>query len=872
MAGNACQCHDEQDPHHVILAVRGTRLQIAVSHGSMRRMIWLGFSRVGLVQHRRRRVPCLHPHRCRLLCHRGRRSGPRSRSTATRTARSISPCFRRRRWRQRSPRPRSRQGQTAALLARLEPLPTLDNARPAVMRPPSAKPATSGTAMPIAFVAPTGRAVADRPMAPAAIQPGLDLPMQAPQILPAGGDVVLEAELRVRFVDPMVAVAEVGAARGPIATIDPPIAGAWRWNDTREAQFTPAAGRLPGSTKITVTVPAGARSVTNTILDAPVTATFTTPTVTIDSTYPREQMLADAPIALRLNQQVDRDVLAKLLRLTVNKTELPFRAISLDEARPLWLKAPHLRVDFSAIGDLHVILAPDTPWPTGRDGHVTLAGARRRARARASAAPRGRDVSRAPKFELAASRATTRARNRLPGAVSAPATSRTRSRRARTTPNSCARRSPIEDHRGRQRVHSDAAGRRRRPLTSRSAMARRHLGQPFAGPHHLSFETRGPRREYLSAETGLYVLDPRFADPAVDGRRQAIATLRVQLYQRRTRRLLRVRGLRAGARTDAAGHARRRSASTRSARGHGARRASICAGARPRGTRPRDRGRDSGPQRRGGRLDRGHASSASSRASTATRPTRGSATSRRRAFCRRSRARARRSSTDDTLTSRRSRPTRRGTRRSRMLPPVPRRRRPIRLSRDALHDRAARDRTADRLGVRRDVRRCASDRARAQRAVVRDRRSLHVQAGRDGLRQGLGALDDDRRQPRPRAARDAATRSTYALHDASRQQARERHRAADRSGRLRYRGRDPGRTRTSAPRTVSSRRTTQTTRCRSRSRSSARRRTRSTLDRRRHARGRDAAACSASASRCAPRRSTTRAAGCPARASLGRAG
>ena len=88
------------------------------------------------------------------------------------------------------------------------------------------------------------QAVTDEPIVAGASR---SRPLAPPQIC-RSARCSAESEIRVRFDEPMVAVAAVGTAGDPpVATITPAIAGSWRWVDTRVAQFTakaaaPAAG------------------------------------------------------------------------------------------------------------------------------------------------------------------------------------------------------------------------------------------------------------------------------------------------------------------------------------------------------------------------------------------------------------------------------------------------------------------------------------------------------------------------------------------------------------------------------------------------------------------------------------------------------
>ena len=130
---------------------------------------------------------------------------------------------------------------TRALLARLEPLPAIDNAKAPALRAPSPPPPRPGAVQPIAFVAVQGKVAPDAPAHPGVVA----RPLAPPQIAPTG-EVPAESEVRIRFDEPMIAVASVGAVAHPPAKLEPAVAGTWRWLDTRVLQFT--ASRLPQAT------------------------------------------------------------------------------------------------------------------------------------------------------------------------------------------------------------------------------------------------------------------------------------------------------------------------------------------------------------------------------------------------------------------------------------------------------------------------------------------------------------------------------------------------------------------------------------------------------------------------------------------------
>jgi len=425
---------------------------------------------------------------------------------------------------------------TAALFARLESLPSVTPTQAPIMRPPSAPPPKSGNVTSIAFVAPTGRAVADRPIAPHSDQPAA---MDAPEIIPGTGEAVLGAELHVRFADAMVPVAEVGATRAQLATIDPPVAGSWRWDDTHVAVFVPAAGHLPGSTKLTVTVAAGARSIANTFLAAPVTATFTTPPIDMLVLYPRGVLRPDAPIAVHFTQRIDRDAVAKQLRFTVKGVAQPVRVIDVAEARALWKRQPHLEIEDLQLTGNMLVVAPKTAWPSGAEVLVTLAkGATSAEGPIATTRAQVESFHVAPAFELRGISCDSPAprMHAVCPALSWPSLALTNA---------------IE----RSSFRAELVQLEGEPFDDRmlstsdielgelsAAIGASHTvkigdglldiyGQSYAGPHRISFTTTKPHwDEYLAADDGLYVLDPRYQTPLWTVTADAVPSLHVQLY------------------------------------------------------------------------------------------------------------------------------------------------------------------------------------------------------------------------------------------------------------------------------------------------------------------------------------------------------
>ena len=268
------------------------------------------------------------------------------------------------------------EAEASALLQRLEPLPDLSatNAKAPAMRPPSLPPPRAGGVAPIAFVVPTGKPVNDAPVAPGSLPGEAPRVLQPPVILPTG-EVSAESEIRIRFDEPMVAVAAVGTQAPLRVTFSPPLAGSWKWIDTRVAAFVSAEARFPRSTEVTVTVPAGIKALSGATLAAPVTGTFSTPAIQILKVWPRD-VRPDGPIIVAFDQKLDPPKLHKFLKVIGPKNKvLPSRALGLEEAKPLIARNPAWKLTDKVLKELGpniLVLAPKTAWPAGIEAQAAL--------------------------------------------------------------------------------------------------------------------------------------------------------------------------------------------------------------------------------------------------------------------------------------------------------------------------------------------------------------------------------------------------------------------------------------------------------------------------------------------------------------------
>ncbi len=439
--------------------------------------------------------------------------------------------------------------ETAALIARLEPLPdpSAHNAAAPAMRAPSAAPPRPGSVQPIAFVVPSGKPVGEAPQSPAPIPPptpskhALAPPRIAPQ-----GEVAAASEVQVVFDEPIVPLAAVGIAARPPAAITPAVAGSWRWLDTRVLKFTAASARLPGATDFAVTVPAGTRAVSGAALAVDATARLSTRPVQIVRAYPETGLRSDSPIAIKLDQAFDPDRLLPFLRVQDDKGKrLPWRPIALAEAQTLWAKNPATKFDASQadklLGTHHLIIAPSAEWPGGASIHAVL-GARAPSREgpRLTTAASDTSASIAPRFKVKGISCGPTFRPRMTGAICPAGGVFEVDFSTPIEPNSYRSRSvqiegtPFQDHpapgTGVSLQAPDTAG-RPYTVTVDDSLIDIH-GQPLVGNRRPSFTT-GPARfdPWLDAPAGLQVLDPRFSIPQWVITAQAVTSVHVQLFQ-----------------------------------------------------------------------------------------------------------------------------------------------------------------------------------------------------------------------------------------------------------------------------------------------------------------------------------------------------
>jgi len=433
--------------------------------------------------------------------------------------------------------------ETAALVARLEPLPDLSarNAATTALRAPSAAPPRPGAVQPIAFVSPGGKPVGQAPRPTAPVTRALDPPRITPE-----GEVAMGSEITIAFHEPMVAVAAVGAVGKPPAAITPRVDGTWRWIDTRVLTFTVAGARLPGATDFVVTVPAGTRAISGATLAADAIGRFATVPITIVGAYPESDLRPDSPLAIRLDQAFDRERLSRFLRVETTKGRaLAWKPIGLADAQRLWTKNPALKFDATKVSELlganHLLVAPVGEWPAGEAVRVALSrGAPSNEGPRVSTQGSDHGVVVVRRFKVDGVQCAGMSKPRMAGAT-CPAKSGFGVEFSNSVDPGSYRSSKVQIEGTRFQDHPltgsgvwllapDAVGRASTVVIGDDLVD--VYGQPLTGDRRPSFTT-GPElfNSLLDAPSGLQVLDPRFALPQWVITAEAVTSVRVQLFQ-----------------------------------------------------------------------------------------------------------------------------------------------------------------------------------------------------------------------------------------------------------------------------------------------------------------------------------------------------
>lgn len=184
------------------------------------------------------------------------------------------------------------------------------------------------------------------------------------------GEVEIALDVQVQFDRPMVDLS--AAPPEPQLALEPAVEGRWRWVEPRTAVFEPKAGRLPGATRFTVTVPAGTAAADGSLVEGPVRSELSTPPPSLRSISPHDG--ADGvdrqPILLlRFDQRVNEAEIDRGLRLSAGGQRFALRAPSETELAA----RPDLERQLEGEdGEFLLARIPAAPLPTGTELELEL--------------------------------------------------------------------------------------------------------------------------------------------------------------------------------------------------------------------------------------------------------------------------------------------------------------------------------------------------------------------------------------------------------------------------------------------------------------------------------------------------------------------
>jgi len=200
--------------------------------------------------------------------------------------------------------------QTAALLARLEPLPvTKEDKQDFALRPGSQPPPQTGETVQSEFPPSEERELPQ-------VEP-VEGPLQLLRYSPEG-DVDIAGQVSLTFDRPMVAVSAHDDLAGLPDGIQmqPEVAGQWRWVGTRTLLFEPETARLPMATEFNLEVTTELKAADGSQLDEAISISFATPAVDFSSLYPTgEQVGLNPVLVLGFNQRISRSLLPQFIQI-----------------------------------------------------------------------------------------------------------------------------------------------------------------------------------------------------------------------------------------------------------------------------------------------------------------------------------------------------------------------------------------------------------------------------------------------------------------------------------------------------------------------------------------------------------------------------
>ena len=217
------------------------------------------------------------------------------------------------------------QSETENVVRRLPPMPIdPSGVQEFALRERSLLPPRTGNTIETAFPAP----------AAAPNESTTSGPLEVVRYSPEGA-VPIAPELSVTFSQPMIALtSQAEAATNVPVKLTPQPPGKWRWLGTKTVIFDPQE-RFPMATTYVVTVPAGTRAANGSTLAAEKSWSFTTPPLTVKSSYPssKENQPRDALMFIEFDQRIDAGAVLPAIRVTNGGRVFKTRLATSDEVK-----------------------------------------------------------------------------------------------------------------------------------------------------------------------------------------------------------------------------------------------------------------------------------------------------------------------------------------------------------------------------------------------------------------------------------------------------------------------------------------------------------------------------------------------------------
>ncbi|HEU4435807.1 MAG TPA: Ig-like domain-containing protein [Pyrinomonadaceae bacterium] len=225
-----------------------------------------------------------------------------------------------------------RQSETENIIKRLPPMKAdSGDAQSFALREGSLPPPRTGNIIETSFPASTNAASETVTVGPLRIE------RYSPE-----GNVPFAPELSITFSQPMVALtSQVEGVTNVPVRLNPQPPGRWRWLGTKTLIFQPD-GRFPMSTNYVVTVPAGVRSASGSTLEAEKTWSFTTPGLSVKSSYPSNNtnQPRDALMFIEFDQRIDPVAVLRSISVSSGNRVFKTRLATSEEVKQAISKDP----------------------------------------------------------------------------------------------------------------------------------------------------------------------------------------------------------------------------------------------------------------------------------------------------------------------------------------------------------------------------------------------------------------------------------------------------------------------------------------------------------------------------------------------------